>query len=60
MKVHVEWLDGVKRTYEDVGRADPGRDQVLRLYSREVYGLRELIASLPTASIREWRTEDDR
>ncbi len=60
MKLRVEWLDGETRTYDSVERVDPGTDQVLRLYGYAVYGRRELIASSPMASIREWRTEGDR
>lgn len=57
MKVHIEWLDGQHRTYDDVVRLVPGRDQVLRLYGHPVGGRETILAELPTFSIREWKRE---
>ncbi len=58
MKVHVEWLDGERRTYDNVEKLSPGTDQVLRLYGYEVGGRAPVLAELPTFSIREWRREE--
>ncbi len=58
MKVHVEWLDGERRTYDNVEKVQSGTDQVLRLYGYLVGGRAPVIAELPTFSIREWRREE--
>jgi hypothetical protein len=56
VKVTVEWLDGVVRTYEHVDDASNGTDQVLRLYSKMSYGMgKELIAAIPYGGVREWK-----
>ncbi len=56
MKVTVEWLDGEVRAYEHVDEASPGTDQVLRLYTKQSYGMgRELIAAIPYGGVREWK-----
>ena len=56
--VEVEWMDGERRSYPHVGRAESGTDGVLRLYTNSMYGQRELIAALPTVNIREWKSSE--
>lgn len=58
MKIHVEWLDGERRTYDDVEKVVAGTDNVLRLYGYLVGGRAPIIANLPLFQVREWKRDE--
>lgn len=60
MRVHIEWLDGTKRTYDSVGSTILTRESnLLTLLGHRVYGgPADHIASIPLDQVREYRKED--
>jgi hypothetical protein len=57
MRVRVEWLDKVVRTYEQVETVDSKSNTVLYLYAAPyAYGQAgKLIAAIPMTQVREWQ-----
>lgn len=58
MKVHIEWLDATRRTYDDVDKATVDGNRILRLEGHPAAVRRPIIADLPVDRIRELRYED--
>ncbi len=60
MRVHVEWIDGIKRTYDGVGETILTREsKLLTLLGHRVYGgPAEHVASIPLDQVREYRREE--
>ncbi|MEU1810933.1 hypothetical protein [Micromonospora aurantiaca (nom. illeg.)] len=59
MRVHVEWIDGVKRTYDGVGQTHlSSESNLLTLHGHRVGGYSQHIASIPLDQVREYRKEE--
>lgn len=57
MTISVEWMDGVKREYEEVS-ATSG-EGVLKIWKTPYYGAkREQVAEVPLHNVREWKSTD--